>query len=173
MLEALLTVADCLLHLCSHSRPPEPVMQQAHSLLLTLVSSILVTSIHGSYLMSCRDYELQNIFQLTSWCVAMVEGSVVECQLLPPPKDSFPSSVFVSYPSRCFRSCTFQLEINLITVLSIGSSCWAVTQSVTCRFICAWVALARIAVSQTCLCISSSASPLLDHELLLFLSFPW
>ena len=47
--------------------------------LLTLVSSILVTSIYGSYSVSCGDYKLQNLFQLATWCVMMVEGSMVEC----------------------------------------------------------------------------------------------
>ena len=108
--------------------------------------------------MSCRDYELQNFFQLTCWCVAMVEDSLVDHQLLPLLKDSFSFLVFAPPPSRCFRSCTFQLEIHLIMVLSIGSSCLVVTQSVTCKFTLAWVALARIAVSPTYLCISSSAS---------------
>ena len=86
--------------------------------------------------MSCGDYKLQNIIQLTRWGMVMVEGSLVECLFLLLSKDSFPSSDFVSSPCRCFRSCIFQLEIHSITVLSIGPSCWVVTQSVTCRFTC-------------------------------------
>ena len=111
--------------------------------------------------------KLQNSFHFTSWCVAMVEGSLVECQLFLLMKDSFPSSMFALSPSRCFRSCTSWLEIYSIMVLSIGSSCWAITQSVTCRFTCSLVALARTTVSQTWLCISSSASATTG------LLFPW
>ena len=66
--------------------------------------------------------------------------------------------MFMSSPSGCFRFCTFWLEIHLIAVLSIGSSFWVAIQSVTCRFTCAWVVLTWTAVSQTHLCISSSAS---------------
>ena len=66
----------------------------------------------------------------------------------------FPSLVFVPSPSRCFRSCTFWLEIHLITVLSIGYSYWMVTQSVTCRFTHAWAALASFPDLLKYLCIS-------------------
>ena len=48
MLNASLTAANCPLHLSGHVRPPELVIQQAHCLLWALVSSIIVTSIHGS-----------------------------------------------------------------------------------------------------------------------------
>ena len=58
------------------------------SSLLTLVSSISVTSIHGSHPVSHGDYESQNFFQLTSQCVSMVEGSLVEHKLSPFLKDS-------------------------------------------------------------------------------------
>ena len=87
----------------------------------------------------------------------MVGGSLVEHQLLPVWKDSFFLLSISSSPSRCLRFCTFWLEIPLIVVLSIWSSYWGITQSVTCRLSHTWAALARIAVSQTCLCISSSA----------------
>ena len=57
MLDTSLTAANHLLHLSSHTWPPELVMQQAQYLLLALVSSIMVTSIHGSYPVSLGDYE--------------------------------------------------------------------------------------------------------------------
>ena len=79
MLDVSLTSANCCLHLSSHAQPPEPVMQQAQCLLLALVTSIMVTSIHGSYPVSLGDYELQNLLQFTSRGVVMVAGSLVEC----------------------------------------------------------------------------------------------
>ena len=137
------------------------------------MSSILVTSIHSSHLMSYGDYKPQNAFQLTSWCVAMVKGSLVECQPFPffegqpfPLPCSWHLLADVSDP------CTFHLELHSITVLSMDLPIeWPPSQS-TCRFTHTWVALAWIAVSQTCLCISSSPQPLLGHEHLLFLLFP-
>ena len=39
--------------------------------------------------MSCGDYELQNFFQLISWCLVMVQGSLLEHQFLLLSKDSF------------------------------------------------------------------------------------
>ena len=71
---------------------------------------------------------------------------------------AIPSSVCASSPKRYFRSCTFWLEIQSIMVLSIVCSHWVATQSGTCRFTCIWVALAWTAVSQTCLCTSSSVT---------------
>ena len=71
---------------------------------------------------------------------------------------AIPSSVFVSPAKRCFRFCTFQLGIQLIMALSTGSSHWVGTQSVMCRFTQIWAALAQMAASWTCLCISSSVS---------------
>ena len=79
MLDALLTAANCPLHLSGYARPPEPVIQQAQCLLLALVSSIMVTSIHGSYPVSLRDHKLQNFLQFTSGAVEMVKGSLVDC----------------------------------------------------------------------------------------------
>ena len=85
----------------------------------------------------------------------------------------FLCSVFVSSTSRCFRSCILQLEIHPIVVLSIGSSCWVVTQSVTCRFTCASVAQPELQFP-TLACVFLHQPPSLpDHEPLLFLSFPW
>ena len=57
MLQALLTVIDCPLHLSGHARLPELVIQQVQCLLLTLVSSITMTSIHGSYPVSLWDHK--------------------------------------------------------------------------------------------------------------------
>ena len=80
---------------------------------------------------------------------------MIECKLLLLWKDSFfPPQYLHHLPA----GVSFQLEIHLLVIFSIGSSCWVVTQSVTYRFTHPWVALARIAVSKTCLCISSSAS---------------
>ena len=57
MLDASLAAANHPLHLSCHAGPPELVIQQAQCLLLALVSSIMVTSIHGSYLVSLGDHE--------------------------------------------------------------------------------------------------------------------
>ena len=86
MMDASLMVVDHLLRLHSHARPPELVLSQVEYMLLTLVSSISMTSIHGGYSMSCGDYKLQNFFQLVNQYVAMVESILVECELLLLPK---------------------------------------------------------------------------------------
>ena len=78
MLDALLTAANHPLHLSSHARPPELVIQQAQHLLLTLASSIMMTSIYGSYPVSLGDHKSKNFFQFTGGGVAIVKGSQVE-----------------------------------------------------------------------------------------------
>ena len=52
MLDALLTGANCPLHLSGHAGPLGLIIQQAQCLLLALVSGIMVTSIHGGYPLS-------------------------------------------------------------------------------------------------------------------------
>ena len=42
--------------------------------------------LHGSSLTSQGNHKKQNFFQFASWCVAMVEGSLVEHQLFSVPK---------------------------------------------------------------------------------------
>ena len=79
MLDALLAAANHPLHLSGHAGPPELVIQQAQCLLLALVSSIMVTSIHGSYPVSLGDHKSQNFLQFASGGVVMVKGSLVEC----------------------------------------------------------------------------------------------
>ena len=100
-------------------------------------------------------------------------GLLCKHQLFPFSKDSFYSSVFVASPSRCFRSCTFHLEIHLIMVLSMGFSCWAAIQSVTCRLTCTWATLAWTWVFQTHIISLYQPLPPLGHEHPLFLLFPW
>ena len=78
MLDASLTAANYPLHLGSHAGSAELIIQGAQCLLLALVSSIAVTSIHGSYLLSLGDHELQNFLQFTSGGVAVVNGSLGE-----------------------------------------------------------------------------------------------
>ena len=78
MLDALLTAANHPLHLSGHAGPPKLVIQQAQCLLLALVSSIVVTSIHGSYPVSHEDHKSQNILKFASEGVVMVMGSLVE-----------------------------------------------------------------------------------------------
>ena len=73
MSDVLIAAANCLLHLSSHSWPPELVLQQAQCPLLALVSSIAVTSIHGNYPVSLGDHESQNFLQFSSRGVAMVK----------------------------------------------------------------------------------------------------
>ena len=79
MLDELLARANHPLHLSSHARSPELVIQQAQCLLLALMSSIMVTPIHGSYPVSLEDHESQNFLQFTSGGVAMAKSSLVEC----------------------------------------------------------------------------------------------
>ena len=54
-----------------------------------LASSILVTSIYGSHLMSHGDYKLHNFLQLTSWCMMVIESSLIEGQLFLLLKDGY------------------------------------------------------------------------------------
>ena len=79
MLDALRAAANYPLHLSGHSRSAELVIWQAQCLLLALVSSIMVTSIHGSYLVSLGDHKSQYFLKFTSGSVVMVKGSLVEC----------------------------------------------------------------------------------------------
>ena len=96
--------------------------------------------------------------------MAVIEGTLMEHEFLPFPKDGL--SLFHSdmAPKRCFRSCILWVEIQSITILSIGSSSCAATQSITCKFTHALAALARTAVSSTCLCIFHQPPPPLGHE---------
>ena len=41
----------------------------------------------SSHSMSHGDYKLHNIFQLAGWCMALIEGSLIEHQLFPLSKD--------------------------------------------------------------------------------------
>ena len=133
----------------------------------------LATSIHGSNFMSCEDHKPQNLFQLANWLCGYGRGplggaSNYFCSW----RIAFSSSVFMSSPSRCFRSCTFQLEIHSIMILSIGSSCLVATQSVTCRFTHAWVALSRTSIfSRLAYVALHQPQTLLGHEHPLFLPF--
>ena len=68
---------------------------------------------------------------------------------------AIPSSVVAWSPSRCFISCTLQVKIHSIKILSMGYSSGAATQSITCKFTHVWTALTWIAA--TCLCILSLA----------------
>ena len=73
MLDTSFAVANSFLPLGSHSWPQESVLQQAQHLLLALMSSIPMTSIQSCHSMSLGDQESQNLLQLTSRGVAMVE----------------------------------------------------------------------------------------------------
>ena len=66
---------------------------------------------------------------------------------------AMPSSIVVWSPRRCLRSCNLWETIHSITILSMGSSCCAAIQSITCKFIWVWLALAWTVASLTCLCI--------------------
>ena len=108
ILDALLTAANHPLHLGSHGRPPEVIIQQAQCLPLALVSSIKVTSIHGSYPVSLWDHKSQNFLQFTSglwqWYRAAQQSVILLCFW----RIVLPSSVFASSPIRCLSFCTFQ-----------------------------------------------------------------
>ena len=134
---------------------------QSHSrcsLLLTLVSSISVTSIHGSHSVRCGDDEPQNFFQLTRQCVAIVEGSLVEHQFFLLFRDSLSLFHVCIISQQMFQILHFLVGNPLDHGLKYGIFRLGATQSVTCRFTGVWMALAWTAVSWTCLCISSSAS---------------
>ena len=77
MLDASLTAAYHLVHLSGHSWLPEPVTQEAQCLLLALVSSIMVTSIHGSYPVSPGTMNHKTSSNFPGG-VVMVKGSLVE-----------------------------------------------------------------------------------------------
>ena len=97
-------------------------------------------------------------FNLGSCCVAMVEGSLVDCQLFPLLKDSLSLIHDCIISHQMFQILHFLVRNPLNCGLKYGIFLWEATQSVTCRFTHVWTALAWIVVSQTCLCISSSAS---------------
>ena len=77
MLDVSLAAANCPLHLSGHAGPSELVIQQAQCLLLALVSSITMTSSHGSYPVSLGDHELQNFLKFISRGEVMVQGSLL------------------------------------------------------------------------------------------------
>ena len=87
MLDASFVVANHFVHLCGHAEPPEPVLEQVQHSLPTLVFSILVTFIHNTHSMSHGDYKLHNLSQLAGWCMAVIEGSLIEHQLFPLSRD--------------------------------------------------------------------------------------
>ena len=87
MMNTPFTVTDHSLHLHCHARPPELAFQQGQCLLLTLVSSIPMASVHGHHSVSHGNYELHHFFQLSSWSMTVIEGTLVECEFLPFPKD--------------------------------------------------------------------------------------
>ena len=84
MLEALLTVAGHLLQLHNHS---------GHVASSEFAADLGVQHLGDIYLWQLLDelwgLQIQNFFQLASWCVAMVEGFLVKHQLLLILKDSF------------------------------------------------------------------------------------
>ena len=90
--------------------------------------------------------------------MAVIEGTLMDCEFLPLPKDGHTLFHCGVVPRRCLRSCTVWKEINSIKILSRASSCYTVTQSATCKFTCMWVAHAWAALSSTCLCILSLVS---------------
>ena len=59
--------------------PSNPAKNPAKCLLVTMVFCISVTSIHGSHLLSLGDREVHRFLQLCSWCMVMIEGSLVVC----------------------------------------------------------------------------------------------
>ena len=152
------TATDHSLHPHCHARPPEPVLQQGQCLLLTLMSSIPMASVHGCHSVSSGNYEQHCFFQLSGQSMAVIEGTLVQHEFLPLPKDGhtlFHSGVV---PWEMFQILYFMGADPLHCNFEMGSSCCAAMQSVTCKLTYMWVALAWTSVSSTCSCILSSAS---------------
>ena len=122
MLDASFTVADHFLDLHGHAGPPELVLQQVQNLLLTLVSSISVTFIHSSHSMSCGDYKLCNFFQLASWCMVVIEGSLIEHQLFLLLKDSHSLLSVCIISQKMLQILYFLVRDPIDCGLSTGSS---------------------------------------------------
>ena len=70
-----------------HARPPELILQQGQCLLLTLMPSVPMESIYGHNSLSHGDYKLHHFFQLSSCSMTVIEGTLVECEFIPFPKD--------------------------------------------------------------------------------------
>ena len=85
MMNTPFTATDHSLHPHCHARPPGPVLQQGQCLLLTLMSSIPMASIH-SHSVSHGDYKLHCFFQLSCQSMVVIQGTFVECEFLPFPK---------------------------------------------------------------------------------------
>ena len=85
MMNTPFTATDCSLHLHCHAKPPEPILGEC--LLLTLMSSVPMASVHDYHSLNHGDYELHCFFQLSGWSMAVIEGTLVECEFLPFPKD--------------------------------------------------------------------------------------
>ena len=147
------TATDCLLHLHHHARPPKLVLQQGQCMPLALVSHVPMAPIHGHHSMSCGDYKLQSLIQLSGQSMVVIEGTLMNYEFLPLPRMAMPSSIMLWSPRRCLRSCTLWDEIHSIVILSMWCSFCAATQSITCKFTHMWVACTWTAVSSTCLCI--------------------
>ena len=122
------TATDCLLHLYHNARPPKPVLQQGQCLLLALMLHIPMAPIHGCYSMSHGDYKPQSFLQLPTQRMAVIEGMLMECEFLTVLQDGY---AFFHH-----GMVSKKMSVHSITLFSIGSSCCAATQSITCTFTC-------------------------------------
>ena len=75
--------------------------------------------------------KLQSVFQLSSQSMEVIKWTLMECELLPLPKDGHNLFICGMVPWEMLRSCTLWEEIQSITILSMRSIC-AATQSITC-----------------------------------------
>ena len=87
MLNTPLTATDHPLHLHCHIRLPELVPQWAQYSPLKLMFSVPMALIHGHHSVSCGDYKLHSFLQLSGQSMAVIEGTLVECEFLPFLKD--------------------------------------------------------------------------------------
>ena len=118
ILDSSFAVANCFLHQCGHNGPPELALYEVQHLLLTVVSSISVTSIHHNHSMSCGDCKLHNCSQLTGQCMAKIEGSLIEHQLFLLSKDGHSLLSVCVISQKMLQILTIQLGIKLIVALS-------------------------------------------------------
>ena len=152
------TATDCLLHPHCHARPPKLVLQQRQCLPLALMSCIPMAPIHGHYSISHGDYKPHIFLWLSGQGMAVVEGTLMEHEFLPFPKDDHTLFHHSVVPQKMLEILYFMGGNPLHHNFEYGIFLLCSTQSITCKFTCMWVACAWTVVYSTCLCIFSLAS---------------
>ena len=85
MLQAMHTGPDRLLHLVGHTWPPEVLPQQRQGMVTSLMNCMSVVPIQGGNMMGLGDHKEQEIFGLTFGCSMQVQGSLMDCKIMPIP----------------------------------------------------------------------------------------